>query len=70
MTRRKTVQKEYPIHISTVSLIDPEQNVPTRIKYGFLEDGSKVRVSKKSGAVIPKPERLEMKYATRVMKKT
>lgn len=63
--RKKTVQKEYPVHVSNVSLIDPEHNVPTRIKYGFLEDGTKVRISKKSGALIPKPDRSNLTYLNR-----
>ena len=63
--RRKTVQKESPVHVSNVSLIDPEKAVPTRIKYGFLEDGTKVRISKKSGAMIPKPDRSSLKYMNR-----
>jgi hypothetical protein len=46
-------------------LIDPETAAPTRIKYGFLEDGSKVRIAKKSGALIPKPDRSALKYMTR-----
>ena len=37
----------------------------TRITYGFLEDGTKVRVSKKSGSVIPKPDRSNLKYINR-----
>ena len=63
--RRKTVQKESPIHVSNVSLIDPESATPTRIRYGFLEDGSKARISKKSGALIPKPDRSALKYMNR-----
>ena len=43
--RRKIVQIEGPIHYSNVSLICPESGQPTRIKNGYLEDGSKVRVS-------------------------
>jgi len=31
------------------------EQVPTRIKWGFLEDGTKVRIASKSGAIIPKP---------------
>jgi len=58
-------QKEFPIHVSNVALIDPETSKPTRISYGFLEDGTKVRISKKSGAMIPKPERPEVKYIQR-----
>ena len=38
---------------------------PTRIKYGFLEDGSKVRIAKKSGALIPKPSFENLTYANR-----
>ena len=40
-------------------------NLPTKIRTGFLEDGSKVRVSKKSGAIIPKPDRSSLRYAVR-----
>jgi hypothetical protein len=29
---------------------------PTKIKMGFLEDGTKVRIAKTSGAIIPKPD--------------
>jgi hypothetical protein len=36
--------------------------VATKIKYGFLEDGTKVRVSKKTGALIPKPDRSHLTY--------
>ena len=63
--RRKTIQKESPVHVSNVSLIDPEKNKATRIRYGFLEDGTKVRISKKSGALIPKPDRSNLKYMNR-----
>jgi len=37
--RKKTIQKEFPIHVSNVALIDPQLDVPTKIKAGFLEDG-------------------------------
>lgn len=57
VARKKVVQKEAPIHVSNVSLIDPETGTPTRIKYGFMEDGTKVRIAKKSGALVPKPDR-------------
>ena len=43
--------------------------VPTRISYGFLEDGTKVRISKKSGAVIAKPERNDLKFINRTKDK-
>ncbi len=46
------VEREAPLHVSNVSLICPETNAPTRVGYTILEDGSKVRVARKSGAVI------------------
>jgi len=45
------VEKEAPIHISNVALIDPKSGEATRVKYEIRE-GKKVRVSKKSGEVI------------------
>ena len=67
--RKKVVQKEFPIHVSNVGLVCPESGRATRIKYGFLEDGKKVRVSTKSGSVIPKPEREDLKYINRTKSK-
>jgi len=43
------IERAYPIHIGTVSLIDPKTKKPTRV--GMKMVGAKmVRVSKKSGA--------------------
>ncbi|KRW99675.1 Translation protein SH3-like domain [Pseudocohnilembus persalinus] len=44
----------HPIHVSNVQLIDPETGKPTRIRFGYLADGTKVRLSKKSGSIIEK----------------
>jgi large subunit ribosomal protein L24 len=45
------VEKEGPIHISNVMLIDPDSGEPTRV--GVKRDGARrVRVSKKSGTEI------------------
>lgn len=42
------VELEAPLHASKVQLVDPKVNKPTRV--GFrVEDGRKVRYSKKSG---------------------
>ena len=38
-----------------MSLIDPETGKPTRVRFGFLQDGKKVRISTKSGSIIEKP---------------
>ena len=45
------VEKEAPLHISNVALIDPKSKKATRVGYE-IRDGKKVRVSKKSGQVI------------------
>jgi large subunit ribosomal protein L24 len=55
-TAGKMIQKEVPIHYSNVNLVDPVTGYPTRVIRKYLEDGTKVRVAKKSGAIIPKPE--------------
>ena len=46
------VEKEAPIHLSNLALIDPASDKPTRVGFKTLEDGKKVRVSKRSGEVI------------------
>ena len=35
-------------------LVDPESAQPTRVGYRLLNDGSKTRISRKSGAVVDK----------------
>jgi large subunit ribosomal protein L24 len=42
------VEKEGPIHVSNVMLLDPQDNKPTRVKI-VREDGRRVRVSKRTG---------------------
>ncbi len=44
-------EREAPIHISNVALVDPKTGEPTRVGYE-IRDGKKVRVSKKSKEVI------------------
>jgi large subunit ribosomal protein L24 len=55
------VMRERSIHYSNVNLVDPITNKPTRITKKYLEDGTKVRVAKKSGAIIPRPEILSIR---------
>eukprot|EP00562_Extubocellulus_spinifer_P005411 CAMPEP_0178520068 /NCGR_PEP_ID=MMETSP0696-20121128/27194_1 /TAXON_ID=265572 /ORGANISM="Extubocellulus spinifer, Strain CCMP396" /LENGTH=199 /DNA_ID=CAMNT_0020150875 /DNA_START=147 /DNA_END=746 /DNA_ORIENTATION=- len=45
------------MHYSNVNLVDPVTGLPTRVHRSFLPDGTKVRISKRSGAVIPRPDR-------------
>ena len=47
----KIVEKEAPIHVSNVALVDPKTNKPTKVGYK-VENGKKVRVAKKSSTVI------------------
>jgi len=42
------VDREAPIHVSNVALVDPKSKKPTRVGYK-VEKGKKVRVAKKSG---------------------
>jgi large subunit ribosomal protein L24 len=46
------IDKDMPMHVSNVAIISPKDGKPTRIGYKFLEDGSKVRVCKRTGAEI------------------
>jgi large subunit ribosomal protein L24 len=47
------IEMEAPIHISNVALIDPKTNTPTRVGVK-VENGSKIRYAKKSGAAFDK----------------
>ena len=44
-------EKEAPIHISNLSLVDSKSGTATRVGYR-MEDGNKVRFSKKSNQVL------------------
>ncbi|ARD86440.1 50S ribosomal protein L24 [Rickettsia bellii] len=48
------ITKELPIDISNVAHVDPKTGNPTKVAFKFLEDGSKVRIAKKSGEIIGK----------------
>jgi large subunit ribosomal protein L24 len=43
-----------PIHVSNVMLIDPKSGEPTRIRRRIDDDGTKERISVKSGDAIPR----------------
>ncbi len=55
--------------MSNVALIDPSTSEPTKIKYGYLEDGTSVRLSKKTSTIIPKPDRSHLTYLNRTKTK-
>ena len=46
------VDKELPIHLSNLAILDPKDDKPTRIGFKRLQDGRKVRFAKRSGEVI------------------
>jgi large subunit ribosomal protein L24 len=48
------IEREGPIHLSNVMLVDPQTDKPTRVGVRSLADGKKVRVARKSGEFIDK----------------
>jgi len=46
------ISKEAPIHLSNLALADPKDGKPTRVGFRVQEDGTKVRIAKRSGEVI------------------
>ncbi|GBQ39459.1 50S ribosomal protein L24 [Komagataeibacter saccharivorans] len=46
------IQKEMPVHLSNLKLIDPKSGDPTKVGFRILEDGRKLRVAKATGEVI------------------
>ncbi|AEW45927.1 50S ribosomal protein L24 [Mycoplasma haemocanis str. Illinois] len=47
------VEKEAPLNVSKVVLLDPKTDKPVKIRFE-VKDGKKVRVNKKTGEEIPK----------------
>jgi large subunit ribosomal protein L24 len=48
------VEREAPVHLSNVMVLDPETDRPSRVGVKVLDDGRRVRVSKRSGAILDK----------------
>jgi large subunit ribosomal protein L24 len=46
------IEKEGPIHVSNVMLVDPRQDKPTRVGIERGDDGERRRVARRSGAAI------------------
>jgi large subunit ribosomal protein L24 len=46
------IEQESSIHHSNVAIVDPKENVATRVGFRALDDGTKVRYAKRSGEVI------------------
>ena len=59
--KERVVQVERSAPYSNANLVDPVTNKPTRIHKTFLDDGTKVRIAKKSGTIIPRPDILRFR---------
>lgn len=46
------MEREAPLHVSNVALIDPKTDRPTRVGYRLEAGGRKVRYAKRSGEAI------------------
>ena len=46
------IEREGPIHLSNVMLVDPQTDKPTRVGMRSLADGKKARVARRSGEFI------------------
>ena len=46
------VSREAPIHLSNLALADPKDGKATRVGFMVKDDGTKVRVAKRSGAEV------------------
>ena len=44
------IDRDMPIDASNVAVISPKDGEPTRVGYKMLEDGTKVRICKRTGA--------------------
>jgi len=44
------IEKEGPVHVSNVAIVDPNDNKPTRIGVRRDSNGNRMRVTKRSGA--------------------
>ena len=48
------VERENPLHVSNVALLDPKSDKPTRVGVKVMPDGSRIRVAKRSGMQLDK----------------
>ena len=49
------IEKEGPIHISNVMVVDPRENKPTRVRIERTDEGRRERVSVVSGQKLQEP---------------
>ena len=46
------IEKEGPVHVSNVAVLDPKDRKPTRVGTRRTEDGTRMRVTRRSGTEI------------------
>ena len=46
------IEREGPVHVSNVALLDPQENKPTRVGIKRTDQGTRLRVTKRSGTEI------------------
>jgi len=44
------IEKEGPVHVSNVAIVDPKDHKPTRVGHTTNEQGKRVRIARRSGA--------------------
>uniref|UniRef100_H2N0Y5 Large ribosomal subunit protein uL24m n=1 Tax=Oryzias latipes TaxID=8090 RepID=H2N0Y5_ORYLA len=49
------VASEAPLLLGDVALVDPSDRKPTQVEWKYTEEGERVRVSVRTGRIIPKP---------------
>ncbi|KAG7268582.1 hypothetical protein CRUP_003191 [Coryphaenoides rupestris] len=49
------IASEAPLLVHDVALVDPTDRKPTPIEWKFTEEGERVRVSSRTGRIIPRP---------------
>jgi large subunit ribosomal protein L24 len=50
------IEREAPIHISNVMVLDPADGKPARVGNHVLQDGKRQRVARRSGEALPDNE--------------
>ncbi|NXY88946.1 RM24 protein, partial [Alcedo cyanopectus] len=51
------IASEAPLLLNQIALVDPEDRQPTEVSWRYTEEGERVRVSLRSGRIIPLPPR-------------
>jgi len=50
------VEREAPVHVSNLMVLDPADGKPTRVGHHVLQDGKRQRVGRRSGEALPDNE--------------